>query len=98
MVSMYLHYTYLKERAFWKVIAVKQNDFDEEMSMLSISGWMWLDLASAWQYSVVFFAYCIMPFTKERHVIFVVYTVREKSIWSPADFVRLPTDKEMISL
>ncbi len=25
-------------------------------------------------------------------------TVREKIIWSPADFVRLPTDKEMISL
>ncbi len=22
----------------------------------------------------------------------------EKNIWSPADFVRLPTDKEMISL
>ena len=25
-------------------------------------------------------------------------TVREKSIWSPADFVRFPTDKEMIRL
>jgi hypothetical protein len=27
-----------------------------------------------------------------------VYTVREKTIWSPADFVHLPTDKEMIRL
>ncbi len=27
-----------------------------------------------------------------------VYTVGEKIIWSPADFVCLPTDKEMISL
>ncbi len=26
-----------------------------------------------------------------------IYTVGKK-IWSPADFVRLPTDKEMISL
>ncbi len=27
-----------------------------------------------------------------------IYTVGEKIIWSPADFVRLPIDKEMISL
>ncbi len=27
-----------------------------------------------------------------------LYTVGEKIIWSPADFVHLPTDKEMISL
>ncbi len=27
-----------------------------------------------------------------------VYTVGGKIIWSPADFVHLPTDKEMISL
>ncbi len=26
------------------------------------------------------------------------YTVGKKIIWSPADFVRLPTDKEIISL
>ncbi len=26
------------------------------------------------------------------------YTVRENIVLSPADFVRLPTDKEMISL
>ncbi len=26
------------------------------------------------------------------------YTVGEKNIWSPADFVYLPTDKEIISL
>ncbi len=26
------------------------------------------------------------------------YTVRKTIIWSPADFVRLPTDKEIISL
>ncbi len=26
------------------------------------------------------------------------HTVGEKIIWSPADFVRLPNDKEMISL
>ncbi len=30
--------------------------------------------------------------------MFTVRTVREKIIWSHADFVRLPTDKEMISL
>ncbi len=28
----------------------------------------------------------------------ILYTERKKIIWSPADFVRLPTDKEMISL
>ncbi len=27
-----------------------------------------------------------------------VYTVGETFFWSPADFVHLPTDKEMISL
>jgi hypothetical protein len=31
-------------------------------------------------------------------IYFYAYTVKEKSIWSPADFVRLLTDKEMISL
>ncbi len=30
--------------------------------------------------------------------IHVHITVGKKIIWSPADFVRLPTDKEMISL
>ncbi len=28
----------------------------------------------------------------------MIDTVGEKIIWSPADFERLPTDKEMISL
>ncbi len=28
----------------------------------------------------------------------LIYTVGKKKIWSPADFVRLPTNKEMISL
>ncbi len=28
----------------------------------------------------------------------LVYTVEKKIIWSTADFVRLPTDKEIISL
>ncbi len=28
----------------------------------------------------------------------VTNTVGEKNIWSPADFVHLPTDKEIISL
>ncbi len=28
----------------------------------------------------------------------VTHSVREKNIWSPADFVHLPIDKEMISL
>ncbi len=27
-----------------------------------------------------------------------IFTVGEKIIWFPADFVHLPTDKEMISL
>ncbi len=38
--------------------------------------------------------------TSPRHnvVYIVVYTVGEKIIWSPADFVCLPTDKEIISL
>ncbi len=28
----------------------------------------------------------------------LIYSGGKKNIWSPADFVRLPTDKEMISL
>ncbi len=34
-------------------------------------------------------------FTQEN---MLMYSGGEKMIWSPADFVRLPTDKEMISL
>ncbi len=34
--------------------------------------------------------------TLEKSIL--LYTVGGKIIWSPADFVRLPTDKEMISL
>ncbi len=32
------------------------------------------------------------------YICIYMCTVGEKIIWSPADFVRLPTDKEMISL
>ncbi len=38
--------------------------------------------------------YFIINITK---TIFLKYS-EKKNIWSPADFVRLPTDKEMISL
>ncbi len=43
------------------------------------------------QFFHLFLFFC--PY-KESHI----YTVGKKIIWSPADFVRLPTDKEMISL
>ncbi len=32
------------------------------------------------------------------HTCIQLYTVGKKYIWSPADLVRLPTDKEMIGL
>ncbi len=35
---------------------------------------------------------------KENHNIYGIRVVHKTIIWSPADFVRLPTDKEMISL
>ncbi len=33
-----------------------------------------------------------------RKYLFIYVNSGKKNIWSPADFVRLPTDKEIISL